>query len=222
MYDVTVAKAAAVRAGNITPEPVPVPPSPPTPEPPMTTYGFSAVSEDQFTGMVNDGSLPGTTSPFLTQYSDITGAARQSNLDVRVLLAWTRSENHQATDISDSLLAAHNAAGIYYVGQSRATPGPLGPAGEGSKPYCNFATWTDFWLTLADNIHYVINTQGGDLNRGAWYYTLGNAGLAHADAGEVHPKARYYDEYVANYPPDGSIQPHPPSCPRPYRQQPHR
>jgi hypothetical protein len=165
---------------------------------------FTPVSEDQFAAMVRDGSLQGMISPFLAQYQAVTDAARQSNLDVRALLAWTRSENNQATNISDSLLAAHNAAGIYYVGQSRATPGPLGPASEGSKPYCAFPTWTDFWLTLADNINYVLNVAGGDLNRAAWYYTRGNPGLALADAGEQHPKATYYRQFLSAYPPEGA------------------
>jgi hypothetical protein len=169
----------------------------------MTPYAFAPVTEEQFADMVRDGSVQGMISPFLAQYHIITDAARQSNLDVRVLLAWTRSENRQATDISSDLLAAHNAAGIYYVGQSRATAGPIGPANEGSKPYCSFATWTDFWLTLADNITYVLNVAGGDLNRAAWYYTRGNPGLALADAGEQHPKATYYRQYLTAYPPEG-------------------
>jgi hypothetical protein len=169
----------------------------------MTTYAFTPITAAQFADMVRDGSVQGMVSPFLAQYTTVTDAARQSNLDVRVLLAWTRSENRQATDISSDLLAAHNAAGIYYVGQSRATAGPIGPANEGGKPYCSFATWTDFWLTLADNITYVLNVAGGDLNRAAWYYTRGNPGLALADAGEQHPKATYYRQYLTAYPPEG-------------------
>lgn len=224
-FDIGPEAAAAIRGGVVAPTPEPDRPSP-QPEPAMT-YGFAPVDESQYRGMVQGGSLPGMVSPFLAQYQIVTDAARQANLDVRALLAWTRSENHQATDISESLLVAHNAAGMKWVGQSRALyltqeddgrwyaangqRAPLAPANEGSAPYCVFATWTDFWLTLADNINYVLGVAGGDLNRAAWYYTLGGLGLAHADAGERHVKARYYEQYARDYP-AGNTQ-----APRRYR-----
>src|SRR5262249_15195719 len=146
---------------------------------------------DAYTAAVHIGSAQGVDSPFLAHdvYDAMIAATRDQGLAPYVLLAWLRSENRMATDISDRLLHAHNAAGIKYVGQGRATSGAdavppvLAPASEGSAPYCVFATWGDFFWTLARNIKSILPAAfaAGDINRIAWYYTLGTDGLGRAD-----------------------------------------
>lgn len=174
----------------------------------MTTLTFQPMTFAQWQGAVSDGSA-GAASPFLAEevYTAAISAAQDRNIDPRVLLAWTRGENNQATNISAGLLAAHNGAGIKYVGQPRATSGALAkppvlaPASEGSAPYCVFATWGDFWWTLAVNIITILPDAwaAGDLGKIASEYTSGDP-----NAGAGSDKVTFYQQYAAKYPPGGA------------------
>jgi hypothetical protein len=174
--DVSIEMAAAIRAGTIPP---PVPDPPPEPQP-MNPYVYDGdYTYATFTAMVA-GALarknPSVTSR--DNYLAVHAAAKQRNISVATLLGWIVAEN-----VDPDLIAVNNLAGIYYVGQSRATPGPLGPANEGSKPYCAFATLTDFWVTLAINIETIDPDAWtrGDLRSIARTYTGGTQGYAKVD-----------------------------------------
>jgi murein DD-endopeptidase MepM/ murein hydrolase activator NlpD len=176
--DVSIEMAAAIRAGTI-PPPVPDPPPPPEPSP-MNPYTYDGdYPYATFTRMVA-GALSRKNPSVASRdnYRAVHAAAKQRNISVATLLGWIVAEN-----VDPDLIAVNNLAGIYYVGQSRATPGPPGPANEGSKPYCAFATLTDFWVTLAINIMTIDPDawNRGDLRSIARTYTGGAQGYAKVD-----------------------------------------
>jgi murein DD-endopeptidase MepM/ murein hydrolase activator NlpD len=160
--------------------PLPTPP-PPSPEPsPMNPYAYDGdYTYATFTAMVA-GALSRKNPSVVSRenYLAVHAAAKQRNISVATLLGWIVAEN-----VDPDLIAVNNLAGIYYVGQSRATPGPLGPANEGGKPYCAFATLTDFWVTLAINIETIDPDawNRGDLRSIARTYTGGAQGYAKVD-----------------------------------------
>jgi hypothetical protein len=177
-YNVTIEMAAAIRAGTI-PPPVPDPPPPPEPQP-MNPYAYDGdYAYRTFTRMVA-GALSQKNPSVMSRenYLAVHAAAKQKDISVATLLGWIVAEN-----VDPDLIAVNNLAGIYYVGQSRATPGPLGPANEGGKPYCAFATLTDFWATLAVNIETIDPDawNRGDLRSIARTYTGGAQGYAKVD-----------------------------------------
>jgi hypothetical protein len=169
-FDIGPEAAAAIRAGMIPPAPVPVPPPP---EPPMgNPYAYDGdYGHDTFRAMM-DGPLLAKNPDAASRanYRGCHAAAKGEGISVPTLVGWIKAEN-----VDPALFAVNNLAGIYYVGQSRATPGPLGPASEGSKPYCAFATPEDFWTTLAVNIATVDAAAWarGDLRTIAREYTGG-------------------------------------------------
>lgn len=214
-YDLTPEIAGAIRTGLVA-QPQPDPPPAPPPHPTNSPLRFKGRSGSALAQMIVDGSNGGT-SPFLDLVPDIIAVCAEWNLDEAAMIAWTTSENNNATNISDTLLAAHNGAGIKYVGQPRAHDGSqyrppvLAPASEGSAPYCVFDSWADFFWTLARNIVTLLPDayEAGDLNRIAWYYTTGRDDTS----GGKHLKQRLYDQFSA-YPNDGPT-PSPQPAPTP-------
>lgn len=176
-----------------------------------TPFAFDQVAEATYLAMVRDGSIRGRTSPFLTHamYATVMQVAHDRNISARLLLAWTRSENNQATNISDSLLGIHNYAGIKYVGQQHAYRSSVFPPPNEGGVYAGFNTDDDFWYTLAVNIQSILpeDYAQGNLGRIASYYTIGDP-----DAGAGANKVTFWKEYSdrTTYPgPGPSVLPDP-------------
>lgn len=156
---------------------------------------FQPLSMPQYQAIVANGS-GGKASPFddPTMYAAVMAAAQQYGVDPRALLAFTKAENNNATNIGPDLLAANNFGGVKFAGQPGATPGPPAPANEGPTPYAAFATPQDFFNALAANLstgEYAADYQSGNL------YGVAKRYVGSDSPGRVQDTAMYEAQYPA-------------------------
>jgi hypothetical protein len=204
-HNVSVPNATAVLKAISTPVPVPVPTSSLAFDGDVPLDVWDAMMSDGAKADILNGTLFRRVSPFAGDgmRKIVMAAAREVDVSPRLMAAWTASENAQATDISPSLLAIMNGAGIKYVGQSRAYRSNVFPPPNESGVYAGFNSWGDFWYTLAVNIKTILPDAwiAGDLGSIASYYTTGDP-----NAGGGQAKVVFYRQYSdrTRYPASGS------------------
>lgn len=164
---------------------------------------FRSLDQKSYTSIV-EGAAGGTGTPFddPAMYAAVMAAAKEYGVDPRALLAFTKNENNDATNISPELNAANNFAGIKYVGQKNASDsGIVSPEGD---DYAKFADPTDFFRTLAANMstgQYQDMYNRGDLGAVRREYVVGGAGPGTPEQEQnIANTVSDYQAYLNKYP----------------------
>lgn len=172
-------------------------------------YGqYRPLDQPSYTAIVREGA-GGKTSPFEDPavYASVLKAAQEYGVDPRALLAFTKGENSNATNISPTLVAAHNYGGIKYVGQEGASQGPMSPEGDN---YASFPNADAFFRALAANIStgiYEGYAKSGDIRSAAQTYITGGGPGTAAQQVAITNRVQDYQNYVQQYPATGTGAP---------------